>query len=260
MPEERDIPQSIKERIDEYDRNLDRWTYYEILYVTRSASISDIKRAYRKIVSLMHPDRYGHNLNPEYKEKLERIFNEINLAYNILTDESERIQYDQSLYKAEDHGQPLKVDTDTKVAEAQYKRGILAMQKKELVPAIEFFRSAAKLNPKNPEYYAKLAFALSKHPNPRMRNEAFEACKEAIKINHESANYHALMGFIYQQFDDIDNAEVHYRRALTWDPEHRKSKEELKKIAYEKNQRKPKGLKGVFGSILKPKKSDKKKN
>ncbi|MBN1552668.1 DnaJ domain-containing protein [bacterium] len=254
--DEAKIPDDIRERIDEYDRNLDRWTYYEILYITRNASRSDLKKSYYKLVQLMHPDRYGYNLDPEYKDKLERIFNEINIAYNILSNESSRMKYDQSLYYAEDHGQPIKQNTDKQVAIAQYKRGIQAMSNKEVLPAIEFFRSAVQLDSDNSEYYAKLAIALSNHPNPRIKREAFDACREAIKRNHENANYHALMGKLHQKLDEYDLAEVNYRRALSWDPNHHLARKELKVIAQELSKKPQNKLKSKLLKIFKPRKSD----
>ncbi len=257
------IPSEIKERINEYDRNLDRWTYYEILFIHRNATEQDIKNAYRKLVGLMHPDRYGQNLDEEYKSKLERIFNEINIAYNTLREPSQRMKYDQQLYFAEDHGKPLKVDLDTQVAEAQYKRGIIALQKKEIVPAIEFFRSAVQLAPSNPEYLAKLALALSNHTNPRIRKEAFEYAREAVKLNHENPNYHALMGRLYQKQGELDTALVHYQRALSWNPHHQAARREIKAIKFEKSKQKPKGLKekltGFFGKKAKSEKQTKQK-
>lgn len=258
--EKREIPDDIKERIDEYDRNLDRWTYYELLYTTRDATPDQLKKAYRRMVALMHPDKYGYNLDPEYKEKLERIFNEINTAYNTLADEAERIKYDQNLYYSDDHGKPHKVDTDTQVAQAQYARGIQALKKKEYKVAIEFFNSAINLDGDRAEYYAKLAYAKIKQPNPRIKKEAIAACREAIKLNQENANYHALMGFIYKELGDLDTAEVHYRRALSWNPHHQTARKELKNIAFLKQSSPTKGLLGKLTSFLKPKsKQDTKK-
>jgi curved DNA-binding protein CbpA len=250
------IPENIKDRINEFDQNLDRWTYYEILHISRNATIQDIKGGFRKMVALMHPDKYGHNLDPEYKGKLERIFNEINLAYTTLTDESERMKYDQSLYYAEDHGKPIKVGIDEQVAEAQFKRGIQALQKQEIVPAIEFFRSAVQLDNTNPEYHAKLALALSSHPNPRIQKEAVDACKEAIKLNHENANYHALMGRLYQKQEEYELAEVHYQRALSWNPQHQVARRELVSIKKEKQKHKPPGLASKLKAFLVPKKKE----
>ena len=63
--------------------------YYEVLGVEKSASDSDIKGAYRKQAMKYHPDR-----NPGDKEAEDK-FKEVSEAYEILSDEQKRSQYDQ---------------------------------------------------------------------------------------------------------------------------------------------------------------------
>lgn len=63
--------------------------YYELLGVSREASQDDIKKAYRKLAMKYHPDR-----NPNDKEAEEK-FKEISEAYEVLSDEKKRKQYDQ---------------------------------------------------------------------------------------------------------------------------------------------------------------------
>ena len=58
--------------------------YYDILWVSESASVDEIKKAFRKLAIKHHPDRWWS------KEK----FQEINEAYQVLSDEKKRGQYD----------------------------------------------------------------------------------------------------------------------------------------------------------------------
>ncbi|MCD4655854.1 DnaJ domain-containing protein [bacterium] len=247
------IPDGIIQRIEEYDKNLSRWSHYDLLYIPKNAEKSHIKKGYYRIVQLMHPDRYGIDLAQEYKEQLERIFNEINIAYNVLMDEAQKSKYDQALYRAEDHNEPLKPTNDVIVAKAQYSRGIKALKENQVTSAIEFFRSAVDLDSEKIDYSAKLALAIAKHKNPRTRREAVKHCQKAISSQNENPNYHALMGYIYQQLGNNKEAKIHYKRALSWDPHHHRSRQEIQKInqlAAEEKKKKSLGYKIL--SIFKP--------
>ena len=63
--------------------------YYDVLGVDKSADATAIKKAYRKLAMKYHPDK-----NPGDKEAEEK-FKEINEAYEVLSDETKRINYDQ---------------------------------------------------------------------------------------------------------------------------------------------------------------------
>ena len=63
--------------------------YYEILGVSRTASVEEIKSAYRKAALKWHPDR-----NPENKSEAEVNFRECTEAYSVLSDAQKRQVYD----------------------------------------------------------------------------------------------------------------------------------------------------------------------
>jgi molecular chaperone DnaJ len=63
--------------------------YYEVLGVTRTAAVDEIKSAYRKAALKWHPDR-----NPENKSEAEIKFRECTEAYSVLSDVQKRQIYD----------------------------------------------------------------------------------------------------------------------------------------------------------------------
>ena len=63
--------------------------YYEVLGVSREASIAEIKRVYRKIAIKNHPDR-----NPGDEEAINR-FKEASEAYDVLSNPEKKAKYDR---------------------------------------------------------------------------------------------------------------------------------------------------------------------
>ena len=63
--------------------------YYEILGIQKTASLEDVKKAYRKLAMQYHPDR-----NPGNKEAEEK-FKEATEAYEVLSDQDKRSRYDR---------------------------------------------------------------------------------------------------------------------------------------------------------------------
>ncbi|MEI6222797.1 MAG: molecular chaperone DnaJ [bacterium] len=62
--------------------------YYEVLGVSRDASVDDIKKAFRRLAKVHHPDL---NKDAGNDEK----FKELNEAYEVLSDQQKRQTYDQ---------------------------------------------------------------------------------------------------------------------------------------------------------------------
>jgi len=63
--------------------------FYKILQVEKNASKKQIKSAYRKLAKLMHPDK-----NPNDESATEK-FQELALAYEVLSDDNKRKKYDK---------------------------------------------------------------------------------------------------------------------------------------------------------------------
>lgn len=71
--------------------------YYESLGVAKTADTAEIKKSYRKLVRKYHPDV---SKEPDAADKMQQI----NLAYETLTDDTKRAEYDQLLANPQGFG------------------------------------------------------------------------------------------------------------------------------------------------------------
>lgn len=62
--------------------------FYEVLWINKTSTLEDVKKAYRKKAMEYHPDRNKGNKQAEIK------FKEISEAYEILSDDKKRKNYD----------------------------------------------------------------------------------------------------------------------------------------------------------------------
>lgn len=73
--------------------------YYDILGVDRGASQDEIKRAYRRLAKKYHPD-----LNKDNTKDAEEKFKEVSEAYEVLSDQQKRTNYDRFGHAGVDFG------------------------------------------------------------------------------------------------------------------------------------------------------------
>ena len=73
--------------------------YYEVLGVSKTSSVDDIKKSYRQLAMQYHPDRVS---DPAKKKDAEEKFKEISEAFAVLSDPQKRQLYDQYGHKGVD--------------------------------------------------------------------------------------------------------------------------------------------------------------
>ena len=68
---------------------MDKKNYYEILEIDKNATQEDIKKSYRKLSLLHHPDKNGNS-----KESGSSKMTDINEAYEVLSNQEKKMMYD----------------------------------------------------------------------------------------------------------------------------------------------------------------------
>ena len=79
-------------------------TYYKLLEIKASASEEEIKKAYKRLAAIWHPDKQiqhhrgnGDKENSIETENSDTKFKELQVAYDILSDPQKRSKYDTSI-------------------------------------------------------------------------------------------------------------------------------------------------------------------
>ena len=70
--------------------------FYHTLEVPRSATLEEVRRSYKRLVKVWHPDK-----NPDNLEEATTKFKEIQLAFQVLSDNNQRAVYDDIIRNAE---------------------------------------------------------------------------------------------------------------------------------------------------------------
>lgn len=94
-------------------------TYYEILGIARDADAMEVRRAWRVLVQVWHPDRFTGDM----REEAERTTSGINAAYHALRDGSRRAAYDCSIAADAEQARPVRPATRAAAASTVRRTG-----------------------------------------------------------------------------------------------------------------------------------------
>jgi curved DNA-binding protein CbpA len=155
--------------------------YYELLQLPRTADVAAIRAAYARQARERHPDRFT---DPEEKRRAQEAFTLVTEAFNTLTNEKARREYDQSLATPQ-------VAVPERIARDAYERGLALLERRAYHEAIELLRTAIYHQPREARYHAALATALSR--NPHWVREAVGELEQAIQLEPQRAHFHSLL-------------------------------------------------------------------
>jgi curved DNA-binding protein CbpA len=181
-----------------YD-DIETQDHYQVLGIKRTATAQDIKKAYFKLAKLYHPDRHFDPEMSEMKMKLEALFMRIHEAYDTLSTQAKRDQYNSTLSKgvktssAEQHEPEKSAQKGSAVD--QYNEGMRHFKAGNFWGAEEAFRWAVRLDPGNPRFLFYQGLALSRMP--RRRHEAEEYFKKVIEMSPNRLEYYMELGNFY---------------------------------------------------------------
>jgi curved DNA-binding protein CbpA len=204
--------------------------HYEVLDVARLATIEEIKNAYHSLARRFHPDRF-HQSQPELRNRVESAFARIAQAYETLSDQAVRADYDAKRSpKPAAAGRPKPAtqamgsngakqsapEANAKRAKASFQNGLEALKRNRNDEAIRFLAEAAMLAPREARYRAHYGHALSRQSNTRRMAES--ELQAALALEPENASFRVMLAELYKQLGLHRRAQGELERALLADP------------------------------------------
>ena len=212
-------------------------THYDVLNVGRAAELTEIKNAYHDLARRFHPDRFHQS---DLRAKVETAFARIGRAYETLSDERRRKDYDKTIASKREakaaapaKAQPAEAATNPKQSNANraktsFKLGTEALQRKQHEDAIRYLAEAATLEPRVAQYRAYYGSALTRNPN--LRRTAETELQAALKLEPNNSEFRVMLAELYQQVGLRKRAEHEAARALNADPTNKSARDLLSNL------------------------------
>jgi len=209
-------------RVFEYHDNLESFNYYQMLDVTDGASQEDIKKSYFRLARKFHPDFFSRDVSSEAIQKIGDVFDQITKAYQTLSDEKRKSEYDKKLNAP--HGDGRK--NLAKEAEKRFRQGKTLFDQGRYEDALVFLEQSVRLSQDKAGYFILLAMTQTKLQI--YRQEAEKNFIRASKLEPWNAEAFVGLGVLYKKEGLHVKAKRQFERALQIDPDHKIALKELR--------------------------------
>ena len=199
-------------------------THYAVLGVERTADEHTIRRAYYRLAKLFHPDKHCLPQMEDLLPQIEMMFAQTTGAYNTLSDQAARAEYDRQTQELGAGAKPADADLPAQARDS-YLRARKHLDSDELFDALKLLETAISLDPSKPDYWLYLGFVQTK--NPRWRKRAEATLLRAIEMNPSSVAAYQHLARLYKSGGLTRRSQEMYEKLLQWDPDDKEALEEL---------------------------------
>jgi len=168
--------------------------YYEVLGLPRTANSQEIKKKYHELARQFHPDR------AQDKELAQRLFVQINQAYQTLIDPEKRTRYDNSLTSG-----------NGAIASTRPHSG-------RMNPVVTAEQIRRWLSEANDSYLRG------------ERDQALKLCHRVLRAEHSNVQAYVLMGDVFADQGKLQEALTAYRTASGLQPANLVLQSKIKRI------------------------------
>ena len=190
--------------------------YYELFNLKNTVAFSEIKDVYYQYAKKFHPDRFGDAPDPEVKEKANFVFASINKAFEVLSDEDKRREYDMKGYKEIQNVDKV-IENLIEKANLFYRKARVFYSQKKYLEAASFLDEAVRNDGNKASYF--LLLGLSQANVPTLRRKAEKNLQKVVEMEPWNAEPLVALGLLFLTEKLDKRAEGFFRKALAIDPD-----------------------------------------
>ncbi len=231
-------------------------THYEVLGVEPTASIDEIRNAFRKFARDFHVDRFARfDISAEDRKMVQQAFIVANRANEVLTSADGRRDYDALLAAKADKS--LKATSDTGFeqivqAEKNVKEGLVLNRNSRFAPALERFQSALAVTPDDPlakagEAYAECMLACATSIDAAAVAKAVKTLQEVTTAYTNREEPFLYLGRVLRLENKLEDATKAFQTALKIAPHNLEVAAELRHVERKREEPVAKTKNKLFG-------------
>jgi len=211
---------SEEEELKLYVSMAEKSNYYELLGVTAESSKDQIKQKFYALARKFHPDR--HASRSEWAESLQQLMGAANQAYDVLSDDQKRAEYDQRQALSQ------RETAEDEAIRESLELAAACRRDNNFAGSVVWMRKCVALEPSVAKYRVLLAISLAGAGHHQ--HEAIEHFQKAIEIDPWNVPAYFHFGKLYEQMRLPWRARPLYSKILEIDPEHAGAKEHLARL------------------------------
>jgi curved DNA-binding protein CbpA len=191
--------------------------FYDLFEVKPSAGIKEIKDRYFDYSKKYHPDRINAAPDSTVMMKANEVFAEINKAFETLSNEDKKRDYDARKFRQGSPQDSEQVSPGKKAKDLYLKANVFYKNKKYF-EAASLMEEAVKIENNRANYY--LLLGLSQAKLPAFIRRAENSLKKAAELEPWNADPIFALGELYRSENLVKKAEEYYQKALDINMEH----------------------------------------
>jgi curved DNA-binding protein CbpA len=229
MAVDKEINENIEELVAQYEKlKTKEIDYYELFNLKNTVTFNEIKDVYYQYAKKFHPDRFGNAREPELREKANFVFVHINKAFEVLSNEEKRREYDTKGYK---EFQNIDKGSENLLEKANlfYRKAKSLYSQKRFLEAASFLEEAVRNDANKAPYF--LLLGLSQSNIPTLRRVAEKNLQKVVEMEPWNAEPLVALGLLYLAEKMDKSAENFFRKALAIDPDHELAQNKINELA-----------------------------